>query len=348
MNSSLILDVIATTTPTPTASGTVGEMKTVSTSTSTPAPKVNETVSVVISTGRGNRSLTTLEAVELANELGSKINNVVAQLVLTTHRNFHLLPLFTDCATATARKPRRKLRVLGLEYEHLPHLVRIGTMEEGGLVFSCAGTLISKRYVLTSAYCVSQKLPVTTALLEDEDGVKSYVGVNSIHMHGEFSNATMANDIALLRLGEGVQGVGTRIRPLCLPFEDAYGIWESVHQEPGSSATLAGWTKTTRSEEEKEKVDMDETTIRIISPQNCTDTFNAPISNKKQLCASPVVPTSIRSRPAYFTRGSPMTVTMTRHQLLFQIGLLSQYNDKAQLHTKLTEYLGWILDNLRE
>lgn len=63
--------------------------------------------------------------------------------------------------------------------------------------------------------------------------------IESIIIHPDFSNQTHDNDIALIRLKEEQP----EIKPICLPFEDAYGIWESIQQSPGNSAMLSGWTK---------------------------------------------------------------------------------------------------------
>ncbi|XP_035703246.1 serine-rich adhesin for platelets isoform X2 [Folsomia candida] len=329
-NSSLILDIIMQP-----SLPTILINSTTSGSTSTPQNnKTEEEISLLISTGRGNRSLTNSEAIDLAKELGSQISNVVDQLLLTTHKNFHLLPLFTECANA--KRPRKKSRVLNLEYEHLSHVVRLGAMEPGGLVYSCAGTLISKRYVLTSAQCLQNKFPITTTLIEDELNNKHYVDVESIILHPKFSNQTNHNDIALVRLKEEQ----VEIKPICLPFEDAYGIWESIHQTPGDTATLSGWTK-----KHNKKVDMDETTVDIIPEKNCTALLHriSKSSSNSQICTSSPI-----SFPNYFTRGSPLTTVMTRHKLYFQIGVLSNYNDHVQVHERTSTHLPWILDSIEE
>ncbi len=68
---------------------------------------------------------------------------------------------------------------------------------------------------------------------------KHYIDIESILIHPQFSNQTLENDVALVRL----KLEQTEIKPICLPFEDAYGIWESIHQNPGDNVTLSGWTK---------------------------------------------------------------------------------------------------------
>ena len=83
-------------------------------------------------------------------------------------------------------------------------------------------------------------------MLEDEQSNKRYVDIESIVIHPEFSNQTHDNDIALIRLKEEQTG----IKPICLPFEDAYGIWESIQQHPGDAAMLSGWTKKVRKSRE--------------------------------------------------------------------------------------------------
>jgi len=67
-------------------------------------------------------------------------------------------------------------------------------------------------------------------------------GVEAVITHENYDNETTENDIALIRVDDDIlfNATSAVIRPLCLPFQDGYGIWESL-PGPGDSAYLSGW-----------------------------------------------------------------------------------------------------------
>jgi len=65
--------------------------------------------------------------------------------------------------------------------------------------------------------------------------------VQGVHSHPEYDPKSRLNDLALIRLREEIGFNSTsEVRPICLPFEDGYGVWDSLPR-PGDIAYLGGW-----------------------------------------------------------------------------------------------------------
>uniref|UniRef100_A0A0P6JRT7 Putative trypsin-like serine protease n=1 Tax=Aedes aegypti TaxID=7159 RepID=A0A0P6JRT7_AEDAE len=115
----------------------------------------------------------------------------------------------------------------------------------------CTGTLINKRYVLTSAHCVkSSKMPIKVRLGEHTIGedrdcngegadkecappVRDY-GIECIIRHQKYSPRSRLHNIALIRLDRDVQ-FDDHIQPICLP------VTESLMSHSPEKYIVSGW-----------------------------------------------------------------------------------------------------------
>ena len=88
-----------------------------------------------------------------------------------------------------------------------------------GSGWSCTGTLINSRYLLTAAHCVKNRSPdsinVTLgAVTETQRSSLTRVPVDKVILHPRY-DGYIANDVALLRLKTEIPA--RRLRPVCLP-----------------------------------------------------------------------------------------------------------------------------------
>ncbi|KAL1397388.1 hypothetical protein pipiens_009798 [Culex pipiens pipiens] len=103
-----------------------------------------------------------------------------------------------------------------------PHQALIGYQAESDprkIEFKCGGSLISERFVLTAAHCLSGAKPVVVRLgendLRDEDDDQVDFDIEAIVRHPEYTIRRAYHDVALVKLAQNV--IFTRqIRPACL------------------------------------------------------------------------------------------------------------------------------------
>ncbi|TMW51495.1 hypothetical protein DOY81_003400 [Sarcophaga bullata] len=154
------------------------------------------------------------------------------------------------------------------------------------LQFLCAGSLISSKYVITSAHCINGYLMLVRLGAHDlsnamEADARNY-GIKRIVTHDMFDLKTIANDLALIELSETV--VMTRfIVPICLPDDSKFLTEEFVGMNP----FVAGWGAT-KHQGPTSNV-LREVQVPIISRQACEQSyrtvFNFVKFSDKLICA---------------------------------------------------------------
>ncbi|XP_052901883.1 transmembrane protease serine 9-like [Anopheles moucheti] len=171
---------------------------------------------------------------------------------------------------------------------------------EGFYEFSCGGTLINARYILTAAHCVKflpQGWQVSKVRLGEWDlatendclnGVCSPspidLAVENIIAHSDYTgkNTSHINDIALMRLEQDVPSSST-IRPICLPVMDSVRNLNWI----GMSSFAVGWgkTETALASEKKLKVE-----LKVRDLTNCLQAYsgNGIYLKPSQMCAGGV------------------------------------------------------------
>ncbi|ODM90950.1 Serine protease easter [Orchesella cincta] len=174
------------------------------------------------------------------------------------HPNFRLIPTLAECSNAV------KLDSLLETYGAYPWIALIG-LKPGrrSLDFDhfCAGIIINKRYIVSSAHCYQQANPRYVRLGEYDldtliDQGNEYlpqsrredVRIEKLTPHPDFNPTTFANDIALIRLEKPLELNTTFIKAACLPFLTEYGIenrlnTNNISEFDGKPAWTAGWSR---------------------------------------------------------------------------------------------------------
>ncbi|XP_049824758.1 CLIP domain-containing serine protease B15 [Aethina tumida] len=115
------------------------------------------------------------------------------------------------------------------------------------LIYTCGGTLVSSRHVVTAAHCVTM---ISTNETINVDKLVIYLGkhnlnsfgtnvqsidAESIHLHPEYDPGTFYNDIAVVTLSRSAQYT-KNVRPVCLWSSDT-----SLSSVVNKVGTVVGW-----------------------------------------------------------------------------------------------------------
>ncbi|XP_053685368.1 transmembrane protease serine 9-like [Sabethes cyaneus] len=219
-----------------------------------------------------------------------------------------------------------------------------------GEIGACAGTLISKRYILTVAHCFGNPLPNKVRLGEhtiDQDidcngrkedcapPVRDY-NIECITTHPGYTRRTYTDDIALIRLSEDVQ-CEDHIQPICLPHTTDLRSYQS------SRYIIAGWGRTEMFGEPS-KILL-KATIPLANNAECEKWSRTNVTDK-QLCAGMVGVDACAG-----DSGAPLGYGAKLYGMRFvQFGLVSVGRGcgiSPSLYVNVSHYMDWIIANMK-
>ncbi|XP_059470181.1 melanization protease 1-like [Neocloeon triangulifer] len=278
------------------------------------------------------------------------------------HPKLNLLP--TDsCGVTTFDKI-----VNGKEADQnqIPWIARIGYETRFGESYRCGGSVISKRYVLTAAHCVT-KLPnglkLKSVLLGELDAnseidcVKSFgqdvcsappqsFGIEQAIPHPQYNPTTIHNDIALLRLNRDADFSVDSVRPICLPI----AAIQFKNLDTVKAFTVAGWG-TTENGSSSQKLLF--AYVPPVNNQKCKETH----SKQAQIIESQICAGGSNQDSCDGDSGGPLMVDDVVHgdssPRSVLVGVVSfgpvrcGTKDQPGVYTRVGYYVAWILENMR-
>ncbi|KAK3708823.1 hypothetical protein QZH41_007175 [Actinostola sp. cb2023] len=154
-----------------------------------------------------------------------------------------------------------------------------------GYEHKCGGTLINKRWVLTTAGCLFEdpyptyyKVKIRQYDLSKPDPGEEDISVHSLIIHREFlAWQGRGNDIALIKLNKNVK-IGQKVRPVCLPKRMS-------RIRSGKMCYMTGWGRVTAGSEYSNV--LQEAAIPIVSHNKCEAKNNrlSKVDKWTMLCA---------------------------------------------------------------
>ncbi|VVC45550.1 Serine proteases, trypsin family, serine active site,Peptidase S1, PA clan,Serine proteases, trypsin [Cinara cedri] len=295
----------------------------------------------IVSTTKVKRSssptvaVKTYSATEKCDEYSKLIYTKVLDPILTSAPDEYIL--LKDCYDVKA------LIVGGekAEPKEFPHMALLGyNRKASGNTWSCAGSLISERWILTAAHCekVGTSNYASWARLGDlkyypntgNTESKVYKIVERIK-HPNYQVPSYYHDIALFHLEKDVE-FSPYIRPICLNTDQLL--------KP-SNAVASGWGRTRYNG--PMSPDLLKVVLDIIPTNQCNSSYE--IDDESMVCAG-------YSEGGKDTcggdSGGPLQITNDNYTCMYtQIGITSFGKNCAQkdlpgVYTKVSKYIPWI------
>ncbi|KAL3278023.1 hypothetical protein HHI36_013364 [Cryptolaemus montrouzieri] len=223
-----------------------------------------------------------------------------------------------------------------------PHMVHVGYDSPKGIKWSCGGSLISKRYVLTAAHCLYStdygnathaRMGITDV---NDTNHRLDVAIIERIRYPSYDHVSYYHDIALMKLAEDVH-FDQYIRPICLNFDK-----NAINQ----MAIATGWGKTGTQKSKSDK--LLKVTLQLNDTATCNDFFSSVsrlklkngIDENTQVCAG---------FPGKDTcggdSGGPLQI-YSKLRCMYEIIGITSFGKRAcgfeGVYTRVSHYVDWI------
>ncbi|KAF2897998.1 hypothetical protein ILUMI_08177, partial [Ignelater luminosus] len=276
-----------------------------------------------------------------------------------------LLPNVTVCGLFNSQRIEGGEATDVAEY---PWMALLQYDTPSGKKFTCGGSLISNRYVLTAAHCViGKEVPREWTLAKVRLGVHNItkkeecldtvagllcsapldieIEERIVHEEYEPSNVNQYHDIALLRLSKHVNYTDF-IKPICVPMTK-----DLIHTRyTGNTTIVAGWGRTSKTAPQSDV--MLQLKIVVKSHEECAAAYKARVNiGGGQFCAG-------GEQGKDSCKGDSGGPLMAEHNIetnvnLYVVGIVSFGPTQCGLenfpgaYTRVSKYVPWIVSKLK-
>ncbi|XP_017777349.1 PREDICTED: serine protease easter-like [Nicrophorus vespilloides] len=235
------------------------------------------------------------------------------------------------CRDAHVLKSGRFRRVVGGEFaeqKEFPHMVAVRYDESEGMTFVCGGSLITNKYVLTSASCVTDFIPTYVKLgdVDLHEGIE--LKIRRTIKHPEYNRAS--NNIGLIELESSVE-FNENVSPACLNVE---------RDIDDGSFIAAGWGKTETGKTSKLK----KITLEEYDGKDCAKRLRLPVNSDKEICAY-----GDKKDTCAGDSGGPLQRLNPDYVSTYDIFGITSYGPSPcgaqsipSVYTRVSSYIGWI------
>ncbi|XP_053681030.1 CLIP domain-containing serine protease B9-like [Anopheles nili] len=255
------------------------------------------------------------------------------------------------------------MRIYGGENADIDEFPWLAMMQyenrKGERRYSCGGSLINKRYVLTAAHCVTGEVErkegklvgvrlgeyntntEIDCVMEDQEQICADppidATVESSTVHPEYDEAAHAHDVALVRMGQTIEYTDF-VQPVCLPLSDFRA------SKAGEVNFVTGFGRTLKGSRSVIKQKLG---IKVYEHDRCREKYatkNALITTK-QICAGG----EFAKDSCHGDSGGPL---MKLQKVWYLEGVVSYGNrcgleDWPGVYTHVPAYMEWIRANIR-
>ncbi|GAB0087653.1 Serine protease grass [Sergentomyia squamirostris] len=296
----------------------------------------------------------------LPPQVDTQISNEVptGPVDVTNHPNLPLLPS-NICGPILADKLAFGEKTSLFEYPWMA-LIRYEVAE--GFAFKCGGSLVTDRYVLTAAHCISRLrsgIDVYSVVVGEYD-IRTDVDCQSIGdeticspaaqeilqeallPHPKYNTPKFANDIGLIRLRDRADFSRDNIKPVCLPYTP------QVQKMPLRRLVATGWGTT---ENQTTSNELLKVSLPVVEDFRCQRVFMSLQWTPNQFCAGGENNVDTCKGDS----GGPLVYPGNlRGQRYVQFGIVSAglktcgvSNGTPAVYVRVGNYMKWILDTIR-